>query len=154
MARTVVIGSLMLACGLIASIAEVSAEAIGGFVVSSSRAARETSCVEPAETMRRRHMEFIRHQRDITVRGGVRGTKYSLSGCVACHAGYDRAGEPVPINARGQFCNACHRYAAVTLNCFDCHATIPAGEAWNRELAEHFSSPLAEHSSGSERTTP
>jgi len=130
----IVVGGLALVLSAILS--NAGAEAIGGFVVDSSRAARESRCVEPTEAMRRYHMEFIRHQRDITVRSGVRGTKHSLSGCVSCHAGHDATGEPVPVNAKGQFCNSCHRYAAVTLNCFDCHATVPEGESWNRALAQ------------------
>lgn len=80
-------------------------------------------------------MEVIRHQRDSTVYGGIRSTKHSLAGCVTCHVGYDADHKPVAINDAGQFCAACHSYAAVTLNCFDCHATIPEGEAWNQATA-------------------
>jgi hypothetical protein len=113
----------------------VQAEAIGGFVVESSKAAGLDQCVEPTEYMRRNHMELIRHQRDTTVYGGIRSTKHSLEGCVTCHTGHREDQTPVPINADGQFCAACHNYAAVTLNCFDCHATIPTGESWNQAPA-------------------
>ena len=37
--------------------------------------------------MRRNHMELLKHQRDDTVRSGIRGAKYSLKDCVGCHAG-------------------------------------------------------------------
>lgn len=110
----------------------IQAEAIGGFVVPGSQAEDAETCVEATRDMRRYHMEFIRHQRDTTVYQGIRHTKYSLSGCVSCHTGHDASGTPIPINAPGQFCNACHVTAAVTLNCFDCHATVPDGEAWNQ----------------------
>lgn len=123
-------------CGLLVLAAlwssVIQAEAIGGFVVPGSKAERLDSCVEPTREMRRYHMKYIRHQRDTTVYQGIRHTKFSLSGCVSCHAGHDAAGEPVPVNDPGQFCNACHVSAAVTLNCFDCHATVPDGEAWNQ----------------------
>lgn len=108
------------------------AEAIGGFVVPGSRAAELDRCVEPTRAMRRYHMEYIRHQRDTTVYDGIRHTKYSLSGCVDCHASHDGRGTPVPVSHKGQFCNSCHETAAVTLNCFDCHATVPDGESWNQ----------------------
>ncbi len=108
------------------------ASGVGDFVVESSRAAKLNNCVEPTEYMRRYHMEVIRHQRDTTVYGGIRSTKHSLAGCVDCHVGYDAQHEPVAINAKRQFCKRCHNYAAVTLNCFDCHATLPEGEGWNQ----------------------
>jgi len=111
------------------------AEEVGGFVLPSSKAAAVKNCVEPTEYMRRNHFELIRHQRDKTVYGGIRGTSHSLSGCVACHVGYDDAGAPVEIDAEGQFCRSCHAYASVEMNCFDCHATVPRGESWNHEVA-------------------
>ncbi|WP_295878682.1 sulfur reduction protein DsrJ [uncultured Thiohalocapsa sp.] len=124
---------LALVCLGLAGMAQ--ATGVGDFVVDSSRAAQLENCVEPTEYMRRNHMEVIRHQRDTTVYGGIRSTKHSLSGCVGCHVGYDADHKPVAINDKGQFCAACHNYTAVKLNCFDCHATIPEGEAWNQVMA-------------------
>lgn len=95
------------------------------YVVPGSHAATLGSCVEPTELMRRRHMEFIKHQRILTVHEGVRGSKYSLAGCVECHISYDADRAPRPIDRPDQFCGACHAYAAVDLNCFDCHAAVP-----------------------------
>lgn len=82
-------------------------------------------CVEPTDVMRAHHMEFLFHQRDATVHEGIRTVKHSLNACIACHVSHDAQGEPVPINAGGQFCQACHAYASVGLDCFDCHATKP-----------------------------
>lgn len=127
---------LLVAAGAVLASA-ARAEGPGDFVLPSSQAAEVENCVEPTEYMRRNHFEVIRHQRDTTVYGGIRSTKHSLSGCVSCHVGYDAAGQPVDIQAQGQFCSACHEYAAVEMNCFDCHATVPKGELWNQEIAEH-----------------
>lgn len=121
--------------GLLLIAAAAAAERVGGFVLPNSAAASTPSCVEPTEYMRRNHFELIRHQRDETVYGGIRSTKHSLAGCVTCHVGHDQAGDPIPIADAGQFCNACHRYAAVRMNCFDCHATVPVGEGWNQTEA-------------------
>lgn len=82
-------------------------------------------CVEPTDVMRRDHMNFLMHQRDNTVHQGVRTTKHSLVGCIDCHAQQDDQGQAMPVDAPGQFCESCHRYAAVSLDCFDCHATTP-----------------------------
>jgi len=82
-------------------------------------------CVAPNEDMRRNHMRYLQHQRDDTVRSGIRSRKYSLRGCIECHAQTDADGAYLPVNASGQFCNACHEYAAVRMDCFQCHATKP-----------------------------
>ena len=111
------------------------AEEVGDFVLPSSQAASLENCVEPTEYMRRNHFELIRHQRDETVYGGIRGSDHGISGCVSCHVGYDETGSPVEIDGKGQFCRSCHDYASVEMNCFDCHATVPTGEAWNHEVA-------------------
>ncbi|ROR32168.1 sulfur reduction protein DsrJ [Inmirania thermothiophila] len=86
-------------------------------------------CVLPAEQMRREHMELLRHQRARTVRQGIRGERFSLRLCIACHAGRDERGQPVSVAAPGQFCESCHRYAAVRIDCFQCHSGRPDPEA-------------------------
>lgn len=82
-------------------------------------------CVEPTGIMRRDHMNFLFHQRDLTVHDGIRSKRHSLTGCIACHAGRDSNGSPIRVDAPGQFCDSCHRYAAVTIDCFGCHAATP-----------------------------
>jgi len=109
------------------------------YVVAGSRAAQLEQCVEPTDVMRRNHMELIRHQRDKTVHQGIRSSKHSLAGCVSCHASYDGGG-PVSVVATGQFCQTCHAHTAVTLDCFECHATVPAYDLLERPgpgLAQH-----------------
>ncbi len=82
-------------------------------------------CVEPTEVMRRDHMEFLLHQRDETMYRGIRTKRHSLKECVSCHVSRDSSGRAIPINAQGEFCAACHEYAAVTIDCFECHAQTP-----------------------------
>jgi len=83
-------------------------------------AAAGTQCVEPPEVMRRNHMKFLKHQRDDTVHGGIRGAKYSLKACIDCHASPKTASVGAePTN----FCVSCHTYAAVKIDCFECHTT-------------------------------
>lgn len=91
----------------------------------SAEADRLEACVAPTPFMRRRHFELVEHQRDQTVRQGIRETTHSLAGCVACHVRKDAEGYSVAINAPGEFCAGCHAYVGASLDCFDCHAAVP-----------------------------
>lgn len=83
-------------------------------------ASKGSQCVEPVADMRRNHMDYLKHQRDDTLRGGVRGAKYSLKACIECHASTTtQSVAAAPTN----FCVSCHSYAAVKIDCFECHAT-------------------------------
>ena len=97
-------------------------DAVADVVTPEVPMGRGAQCVEPIEIMRRDHFEFIKHQRDQTVYHGIRGSKHSLAGCIDCHASKGTEGEFLPINAEGQFCQT---YAAVKIDCFTCHATVP-----------------------------
>lgn len=79
-------------------------------------------CVEDPKIMRTEHMKRIMHQRDETVRKGIRGSKYDLSNCVACHA--SNTNHSV-IGSNQNFCQGCHSYAAVKIDCFECHSSKP-----------------------------
>jgi len=94
-----------------------------GLAPAIEPAAKGERCVEDTATMRRDHMRFLRHQRDDTVHGGIRGAKYSLKGCVDCHASPTTGSVAA---AKTDFCVACHSYAAVKIDCFECHSTRPA----------------------------
>ena len=75
-------------------------------------------CVAPAEEMRRNHMEMLKHQRDRTMRSGIRGEPASLNACIECHAS-KKTGSVLGSNEN--FCQSCHSYVAVKLDCFECH---------------------------------
>ena len=132
MAKPAVKGSLV-AVGLAGALCALAVQAAGeaNYVVEGSKAATLESCVEPTDFMRRNHMELIKHQRDATVHDGIRSTKHSLAACFECHVSFDGEERAVPVNAEGQFCYSCHNYAAVTVNCFGCHATVPRGPVWS-----------------------
>lgn len=81
-------------------------------------------CVEPTEEMRKNHMEYILHQRDETLRQGVRAGKYSLQECIDCHVPQPEE-KVVRIDSEEHFCQSCHSYAAVKIDCFSCHRDTP-----------------------------
>lgn len=89
---------------------------------------RGDKCVEPTDWMRRFHMTVLKHQRDDTVHLGIRTEKHSLKGCIDCHQVKGEDGKPVTVSDSRHFCRTCHDYAAVHVDCFDCHASRP-GEA-------------------------
>ena len=78
-------------------------------------------CVEPVSEMRRNHMNMLLHQRDQTMHRGIRTTRHSLKNCVDCHA---NPGTNSVLGKDG-FCASCHAYAAVQVDCFECHSPSP-----------------------------
>ena len=119
--------SAILLAGALGALAGCSGEPEQLAVEGSAKASKLTQCVEPTDFMRRNHMELIKHQRDATVRQGIRATDHSLAGCIDCHVQYDAKGGAVPVNAPDQFCSGCHETVAEHLACFQCHAAVPKG---------------------------
>jgi len=70
-------------------------------------------------------MNFILHQRDETMHNGIRTSKYAFAECIDCHVQPDEKGNIASFESKEHFCNTCHEYAAVTMDCFDCHADRP-----------------------------
>ncbi|MCK5716711.1 MAG: hypothetical protein KAH77_04410 [Thiomargarita sp.] len=83
-------------------------------------------CVAPIDIIRRNHASFLQHQRNDTMRRGIRTTKHSLVNCINCHVTQDSDGNYPNIKEGSEhFCRSCHTYAAVNIDCFQCHASIP-----------------------------
>ena len=102
------------------------------------------ACVAPVDVMRKQHMDFLLHQRDRTVHEGIRTPRFSLVECVSCHVQENAAGESIPVDAPEQFCEACHTYVSVKLDCFECHATTPDKAAESNSTAV----PSSQHMTG------
>ncbi len=79
----------------------------------------DRACVAPTQEMRRDHMKMLYHQRDRTVRQGLREPRFSLKNCVECHA----SRETGSVLGTEGFCSSCHAYAAVKIDCFECHSS-------------------------------
>ncbi len=87
-------------------------------IIDKSRAGDR--CVEDTAFMRKNHMKLLLHQRDETMHKGIRTEKYSLKNCINCHASTK---DNSVIGSDEHFCQSCHTYAAVKLDCWECHAT-------------------------------
>jgi predicted CXXCH cytochrome family protein len=86
---------------------------------------RGEKCVADTDWMRRNHMTVLNHQRNDTVHYGIRTERFSLKGCIDCHAVKGTDSKPVTIASDKHFCRTCHDYAAVRVDCFECHASQP-----------------------------
>ena len=85
-------------------------------------------CVEDTDFMRRNHMDLLLHQRDETVHKGIRTKKHSLKECFTCHVVKDKDNKPLTVSSPKHFCRECHDYAAVSIDCFQCHTSIPGNK--------------------------
>lgn len=95
---------------------------------AQARFSADQGCVEPTGDMRKNHMEYILHERDETMHEGIRSSRHSLVKCINCHV--SDAPDAPRVSSPEHFCNSCHSYAAVHIDCFQCHADRPetAGE--------------------------
>jgi hypothetical protein len=87
---------------------------------------KSTKCVAPPEVMRRTHMQMLMHRRDRTVHFGIRGGDEALSACISCHASKTTG---AAVGAPDAFCQSCHDYVGVKLDCFECHQGRPGAAA-------------------------
>ena len=91
-------------------------------------------CILSPSEMRRKHPDMLKHDRILTLRQGIRATADgkrldgSLKQCINCHAIKDETNNYVRINNDQHFCVSCHKYAAVSIDCFQCHRDIPEGD--------------------------
>jgi len=100
-------------------------------------------CVEDTAFMRRNHMELLKHHRDETMHEGIRTKKYDINECINCHVQADAQGVVPTIDSPKHFCVSCHRTAAVTIDCFECHADRPKTD--NQTAYQHKLAPNMPH---------
>ncbi len=117
---------LLIIAVLVGVAAVATARAAGDVPLPATpKAFKGEQCVEPVGKMRRLHMEYLLHQRDETLRQGIRGKKYSLRACIECHAVPEKPG--AVERSVEPFCASCHKYAAVRIDCFECHTAKAEG---------------------------
>ena len=122
---------MRIAAGIIAAVL-----ALAGFADTGEQRARRVAvpvvkiekgdaCVAPIGEMRRDHMKMLLHQRDRTLRQGLREPRFSLKNCIDCHAGRETGS----VLGKDGFCSSCHAYAAVSVDCFECHTPLRQSRA-------------------------
>ena len=104
--------------------------------------------------MRRNHMNYILHERDETMREGVRNEPGSLAACIDCHVEPNTNGDIAGVDSKEHFCNGCHEYASVQIDCFQCHADRPQKFIKRSEhsssIKQQLQHTLAQHSNSDE----
>ena len=108
---------------------------------AQERFSETQGCVEETQDMRVNHMEYILHQRDATVHEGIRDKQHSLVECINCHV--SEAPDAPRISSEKHFCSSCHTYAAVSIDCFQCHADRPVKTG--SHLHSLSPTPLSQH---------
>ena len=106
--------------------------------------AKSDQCVEDTKEMRANHMEKILHQRDKTLREGIRTKQHSLKECINCHVEKNSSAR---FGDDKHFCSSCHNFAAVTIDCFQCHADRPGSDnkhSLNTSSFPHYADNSAE----------
>jgi hypothetical protein len=88
-------------------------------------------------------MDMLKHKRDLTMRQGIRTKEDSLQNCIVCHASQ----KTNSVTGDDNFCQSCHNYAAVKLDCFECHASKPKATAFH-PLVGDSQGPLADKMRG------
>jgi hypothetical protein len=109
----------------VAGFADASATRSGRVAMPAFSIEKGDACVAPTEEMRRNHMTMLLHQRDGTVRQGLREPRFSLKGCVDCHASRKTGS----VLGKEGFCSSCHLYASVSIDCFECHTPLRPSQA-------------------------
>lgn len=134
-------GALMAALLAVSAVAMASSddhESSSGRVAKPVQAeGKGEKCVREVSYMRRNHMDELKHHRNATMRKGIRTTEFSLQGCINCHA--DK--KTNSVLGKDGFCQGCHSYAAVKLDCFECHASKPkSATAFGNNLSQRKNS--------------
>lgn len=81
--------------------------------------------VHKGVSIRTEHMNLLLHQRDETMRKGLRPKNERLQACMSCHAVKGEDEHAVNYESPKHFCRTCHDYVAVKVDCFECHASQP-----------------------------
>ena len=110
----------MVAVLAFAGFADAGDTRTGRVATPSFKIEKGEACVAPTAEMRRDHMNMLLHQRDKTVRQGLRDVRFSLKNCVDCHA----SRETGSVLGKDGFCSSCHTYASVSIDCFECHTPL------------------------------
>ncbi|MHB1677691.1 MAG: hypothetical protein ACYCSS_09180 [Sulfuriferula sp.] len=116
---TALIGLLLFSMTVAAGDASDSAGRVPEPVIAQGKG---TACVRSTEYMRRNHMKLLLHERYQEVHYGIRDKNNSLENCVNCHASHKNNSV---LGTNQNFCQSCHSYAAVKIDCFECHSSKP-----------------------------
>lgn len=134
---------LLLGLGILVALSPLASAGGGSVPRPVIQKGEGDKCVEDTEFMRKNHMKVLNHHRDKTVHEGIRTKQHSLKGCIDCHATPNASGQKTVLG-KDQFCQSCHSYAAVKIDCFQCHSSKPEGGGAMHPIVPAQSGPGAQ----------
>lgn len=123
--RPMILGGLALLLVMLTAPFWHGALARTGGALPAIPAAKGAHCVRPVQWMRRNHMKLLMQVRYQAVHEGIRNRRDSLPGCMSCHVSKLADGKYPSVTSGKFFCNACHEYVGVRIDCFSCHSNRP-----------------------------
>ena len=129
----------LMAAGLFLALPAIADDTgpLAGVPEPRAKANPEFGCVRPEEDMRKHHMQYLLRHRDETLREGIRTKQFSLAECVNCHITPKPDGQYARFGEKEHFCSSCHTYAAVRIDCFECHRDTPDPETVQETAASN-----------------
>jgi hypothetical protein len=85
---------------------------------------------EDKNIMRSNHQALLKDRMNAAYPLSVPQRQTSIEQCVTCHV--TRGEDKLPVSAENpkHFCRDCHTGQRVTLDCFSCHASLPANDPY------------------------
>ena len=83
---------------------------------------------EKPEIMRTEHGKFLLKGMRAAAADSSRKDDNTIERCVTCHIRRDENQQPVSAADQRHFCVQCHAKESVSINCFSCHASLPASD--------------------------
>ncbi len=124
------LSTLLFCVGLVLAQTAMSDDKFHGTICADDKDSEK--CTQAKAWMRRNHPDVLIHERNRTMREGIRARADSkplygsLRACISCHIEKDEeTGEYPLIGSKDHHCAGCHKKAAVKLDCFECHSTKP-----------------------------
>ena len=127
--RPVILAGLALLLLLLTAPFWLGAVAHTGSALPAIPRAKGAHCVRPVAWMRKNHMKLLMRVRYEAVHEGIRNRQESLPGCISCHVSRLADGKYPSVTSSKFFCNACHQYVGVRIDCFSCHSNRPGSGA-------------------------
>ena len=152
--RPVILGGLALLLLLLTAPFWRGALAHMGGALPAIPRAKGAHCVRPAAWMRRHHMELLMRVRYEAVHEGIRNSEEGLPGCIGCHVSKLADGKYPSPGSGKFFCNACHEYVGVRIDCFSCHSNRPVSGTETVALSGEAAALAAVAASGNPATVP
>ncbi|MDR2573875.1 MAG: hypothetical protein LBC94_05980 [Desulfovibrio sp.] len=91
---------------------------------------------ENKDIMRNNHQALLKDRMNAVYPLTVPQQAVSIEQCVTCHVTRGEDNAPLSADNSKHFCRGCHARQNVSVNCFSCHASLPARDAYvmNKEV--------------------